>query len=193
MASTAVRPAEPASATLYIHRSSHLSYELVIYGSDQTTIAYTVTTPHGLQNPFSNSPNLHIYRGSSALNPSTTDSDGGGQLITTSRLPKVGSLSLQINDRSVDSIHRVRGFYKYAREWTSPSGLMRWEHHRFSVRMELVDGRGEVLGRWESDRGKERRIARLWLRDVEGQGDQQWVDEVVSVAVAVTVMQRRMG
>lgn len=70
---------------------------------------------------------------------------------------------------------------------------MRWEHHRFSVRMELVGEPGDILGRWESDRGKDGRIARLWLRDVEGQGGQQWVDEVLSVAVAVTVMQRRMG
>lgn len=70
---------------------------------------------------------------------------------------------------------------------------MRWEYGGFGMSMDLVDEKKEILGRWETDRGEERRIGRLKLKEMEGEKGKEWVDEVVSVAIAIVVYKLRRG
>lgn len=50
--------------------------------------------------------------------------------------------------------------------------------------MELVDSKKEVLGRWKPDTGAAERVCKVWVKAIEGGENKQWLDEVLTVAMA---------
>ena len=184
----------PSSALIfYIHRTPGISCNLLIYQSDQKTIAYTVTTPSGIIDPFSESPNLFIYRGSPPLVFSEDGPQPVFQPIATATLPKYGtSISLEINKRPIDLPLHTAGLWKYTRAWKSCDGVLRWSYGRFGMGMDLIDEKGNALSQWESDGGG-KRIARLEITKPEVEDDPAFVDEIISVSVAIYLQRRRRG
>lgn len=60
---------------------------------------------------------------------------------------------------------------------------MSWKYGRLSLDMQLVDEKGTLLGGFDSNRGSDGRVGRLWVQDVEEEAVEHWVDEAVSVAL----------
>ena len=183
--------ATPPPLSFYVHRTSRLSCDLRVYNSDQKTIAYTINTPCGLIDPFAESPNLFIYRGAPHVDEADDNPYENHPSIATATLPKYGtSISLVINDRTIDLPSHTTGLWKYSRTWKSYKGALRWKYGRFGIGMELVDEKGEALGHWESNGGG-KWIARLQIKETEEKVDPAWVDEVVSIATAIFVTKTR--
>ncbi|KAI4250006.1 MAG: hypothetical protein L6R42_008818 [Xanthoria sp. 1 TBL-2021] len=182
----------PLSSTysFYVHKPSHTSGDLVLYNSIDKTLAYRVATRS--HRPFSKFPNLYVYRGpqkpNSLARSSTTRQDNesipGETPLATARLRRLSStIPLAINNRSVELQRRTLGFYEYAIVWQSSRGNMSWKYGRLSLDMQLVDEKGTLLGGFDSNRGSDGRVGRLWVQDVEEEAVKHWVDEAVSVAL----------
>ncbi|KAL8847271.1 MAG: hypothetical protein Q9221_007695 [Calogaya cf. arnoldii] len=189
-------PLPPLSSTysFYIHQPSFLSAELILYSSIDKALAYRVVT-HS-RRLLSKSPNVNIYRcpqkPNSLAGSSTSRQDNGVKpdetplaAATVRRLTT--TILLTINDRSFEVQRRLIGFYKYADAWQSSRGIMSWKHGRLLVGMQLFDEKGTLLGGFDPKTGKDGRVGRLWVQDVEEEAVNHWVDEAVSITLAVLI------
>lgn len=196
VSSSLARTMEHPPHTFYIHRVKQ-SNNLLIYSSDQKNIAYTVTGPSP-SHPKAFPASLFIYRPSVSPSSSTIltakshDPSPDQRPLAKAVLKKyTASIRLSVNDRSINLTSRTRGPWRFAREWNSPSGVMRWHYSKYATEMELVDEKKKTLGKWEADAGTPGKLGRLWLRNPEGEKGTEWVDEVVSVGIALFVTNRR--
>lgn len=179
----------------------HFNYEsrftrkitLRIYHSDEKSVAYTVTSHQTINTSVSNSPSFHVYRGSVQPDSIQTDPHPQHYPIAIAKIPKYStSISLVVNSHPIEVVLHVTGLWKYAREWKSCRGVMRWKHGRFSSWMILVDENGEKLGEWEPN-GNGMKGGRLQFKGTGEEEAAQWEDEVVSVASAIITARRRRG
>ncbi|KAL8648931.1 MAG: hypothetical protein Q9226_005789 [Calogaya cf. arnoldii] len=168
--------------------------EFLPYSSIDKALAYRVVT-HS-RRPFSKSPNVNIYRcpqkANSLATSSTSRQDNGVKpdeipfaAATVRRLTT--TIALTINDRSFEVQRRLISFYKYADAWQSSRGIMSWKHGRFLGGSQLFDEKGTLLGGFDPKTGQNGRVGRLGLQDVEEEAVNHWVDEAVSVGLAVLI------
>ncbi|KAL8767907.1 MAG: hypothetical protein Q9209_005694 [Squamulea sp. 1 TL-2023] len=187
-------PRPPLSSTysFYVHKPSHIAGDLIIYNSIDKTLAYIVATLS--RRPFSTSPNVYIYRESreptslARFSTNRVDNCFGPDEppFATARLGNFSStIPLVVDERPIELRRRTLGFYKFAVEWQSSQGNMRWRHRRLSIDMQLMDEKGAVRGGFDAKIGAEGRIGRLWVKDVEEEKDKQWVNEAVGVALTI--------
>ncbi|KAI4196662.1 MAG: hypothetical protein LQ350_006415 [Teloschistes chrysophthalmus] len=190
-AANGVVASEPLTHTFYIHHIKS-SGQYLIYSSNGQDIAYTVNRPRPLViNPFSAAqPELFTYRNrpreSSVGQEHHKDRNHPqSPLIAETTIGKYsGSITISINNRSLDLSSRIRGPWLFARQWHSPIGVTRWQYSKYGSSMELVDSKKEVLGRWKPDTGAAERVCKVWVKAIEGGENKQWLDEVLTVAMA---------
>ncbi|KAL8786027.1 MAG: hypothetical protein Q9213_003008 [Squamulea squamosa] len=187
-------PRPPLSSTysFYVHKPSFIAGELIVYNSIDKALAYIVATLS--RRPFSKSPNVYIYRDPQkptslarfSTNPVDNALEPNKLPFATARLGNFSStIPLAVDQQSIELRRRTLGFYKFAVEWESSQGHMRWHHRKLCIDMQLMDDKGAVLGGFDSKSGAEGRIGRLWVKDVEEEEDKQWVNEAVSVALTI--------
>ncbi|KAL8709730.1 MAG: hypothetical protein Q9220_005516 [cf. Caloplaca sp. 1 TL-2023] len=188
---------QASTLTFSVHQTSS---RFTIYDSDQKIVAYTAVTPSGFINPFSKIPTLRIYRGQGPTDTgkkhvtasSTIESLSNQEPIATAEIAKyTTSISLTVNDRPINVPSRTTGLWKYARGWQSSQGMISWKYGRFSSPMDLAADDEKVLGQWQTSQGEMGRIAGLWLCDVEEKERSGWIDEVVSIALAIYVAKKK--
>ncbi|KAL8689603.1 MAG: hypothetical protein Q9218_004761 [Villophora microphyllina] len=197
-----VAASEPLTHTFSIHRIKS-SDEYLIKRDDKQAVAYSIFRSCSFSGHFfsQDTPKLFIYRNapSQSSTPREHHTDRNHPktpLIATATISKrTLSISLDFNDRTVDLTTRNRGPWMFAREWQSPRGLMRWQYLKYGSTFKLANEEKELLGRWEADTGVDGKVCRLWVKAVDGDSgtSQQWMDEVLSVAMALYVANSRKG
>lgn len=185
---------EPLIHTYYIHHIKS-SGQYLIYSSDEQDIAYTIIrSPSLFTNPFSDAkPELFTYRNgqrqSSVRQEHHNDRNhpNSPPIAETTIGKYSASITVNINDRSLDLSTRIRGPWLLARQWQGPIGVTRWHYSKYGSSMELVGGKKEILGEWRPDTSVAERVCKVWMKALQGGEDKQWVDEALSVAMAIFV------
>ncbi|KAL9581581.1 MAG: hypothetical protein Q9212_003813 [Teloschistes hypoglaucus] len=180
--------------TFYIHHIKP-SGQYLIYSSNEQDIAYTVIRTRSLFiNPFSAAkPELFTYRNGQKQSSIGQEHHNDrnhphSPLIAETTIAKYsGSIAISINSRSLDLSTRLRGPWLFARQWRSPIGVTRWQYSKHGLSMELVDSKKQVLGTWKPDTGVADRVYKVLVKAIEGGENKQWVDEVLTVAMAIFV------
>ncbi|KAL8727041.1 MAG: hypothetical protein Q9181_005847 [Wetmoreana brouardii] len=158
---TAVCASDPPTHTFYIHKipnsNKHDSTKYIVYSSNQETAAYTVfkSLPSCTRLRHER-PRLHIYRERflpSGFSPTNATTDHRykhhpeSPLIAIAYFVKrISCLSVDIDGREIALPSRIRGPWKFARQWRSPGGVARWHYSRGSRDMDMVDEKRRSWG-----------------------------------------------
>ncbi|KAL8951191.1 MAG: hypothetical protein Q9222_002821 [Ikaeria aurantiellina] len=194
---SATTTSQASALTFDVYQSSSC---LKIYKYERKTIAYTAVKTSGFTNPFSKIPTLTIYQGQGpaeleskrVASSSNTKSLPEHEPIATAHVARyTTSISLTVDGRSIDVPSHTTGLWKYARGWETSQGVTRWKYGRFSSAMDLAAEDGTMLGQWQTSQGDAGKIAKLWICDVEDKDRVQWLDETISIALAIYVAKQR--